>query len=108
MDFPKNTFRISEDEVNAVLQSIARQIADPESNKTFGKDVVARVHGYSTYRDWSGRSDTTYFNKLAIWKALEVVKQNGWHCWSHTDYENTLSIWITCSATRPHPWYSQC
>ena len=105
MNFPKNNYRISEEEVNAVLESIARQIAAPKSNETFGVDVVARVHGWAYYHTWDKSKRITYFNKDAIWQAIPVIKENGWHVWAYTDYQDELSIWITASSVCPHPWY---
>lgn len=108
MDFPTNNYLTSEREVEAILACVARQIADKESNKTFGEDVKARIHGYSNYKPFDGASDTSWFNKDAIRKAIKVIKQHGWRCWEHTDYQSELSIWITASGVRPHPWYKEC
>lgn len=108
MSFPINTYRISEEEINAVLQSVAEQIADPESNKTFGKDVVARVFGHAHYKEWGGDRKPRHFNQDAIWVALGEIRKAGWHCWQHVDYMGELSIWITASDMCPHVWYSRC
>jgi hypothetical protein len=107
MDFPINNYRTSEEEVKAILECVAKQIADPKSNETFGEDVVARIFGSERYIKYPNPESRT-FNKDAVRRAVREIKQHGWRCWEHTDYEDKLTIWVTASGNRPHPWYTEC
>lgn len=109
MEFPKNIYKVNHDEVEEILNEVAAQIKDENSNKTRGKDVVARIGSYRNYESAPSQPHwgIKCHHKDAILEAVKEIKKNGWHCWYHFDYEQVLSVWVTKSDVRPHPWYSK-
>lgn len=109
MNFPKNNYSVNLKEVEEILTDVARQIEDPNSNKTFGSDVVARIKSYRNYnsRPSNANSWETFYHRDAILRAVPTIKANGWCVWSHEDYEGVLSVWVTKSSICPHDWYSR-
>lgn len=96
-------------EVEEILNDVANQISDPNSNSTFGSDVVARIESYRNYdsRPSNASSWKKFYHRDAILRAIPTIKTNGWYVWSHEDYEGVLSVWVTKSSVCPHDWYSR-
>lgn len=108
MNFPRNIYSVNSNEIEQILADVAEQIGDPNSNKNFGKDVVARIRSYRGYegRPSNSSRSAVLYHKDAILRAVHTIKEHGWYVWGHDDYEGVLSVWVTRSCIRPHDWYS--
>ena len=87
-------------EIAEILQDVKEQtlkIKDTVGPSAF----INSIQGKKTFE----RKDVKHYNKDAIYKAIEYIKQSNYYCWYHIDYESQLSIWITRRNICPHPWY---